>query len=407
MTAARLNICIQPPRHHEGQRRIIESKKRFKVISAGRRFGKTVVAMDWLVFGAGAAIDGGYCGFFAPTYKLLMEVWKKVRRALRPITSSANKTEMQIELVTGGVLDFWTLEDEGAGRGRHYHRVVIDEAAHSRNLAEVWQKAILPTLTDFKGSAWFISTPNGLNFFHELHQRGGDPAFPDWESFLMPTTENPFIDPEVVADFKAQLPPLIFMQEYLAQFVTFGSGMVSPEQIRLGTAPADAPTFIGVDLALSTKEGADYTAIVVVSYDSASGVVYVREAERMRGSFHAVLERIKQSAERWRPAAIGIEQVQFQAAVIQELARTTVLPVRGIRPDKDKITRFLPMAAKYANGLAQHDPSGVPAWFREELIAFPQADHDDGVDALVYAFITATTMGGGEYATAGRRRFTL
>jgi predicted phage terminase large subunit-like protein len=86
---------------------------------------------------------------------------------------------------------------------------------------------------------------------------------------------------------------------------------------------------------------------------------------------------------------IAVEQTQYQAAVVQELARTTQLPVRGVRPDRDKLSRFLPLLTRYEQRLVRHDPAKVPAWFREELLAFPEGRNDDGVDALAYAWQAA------------------
>lgn len=379
-------IRIPPFDFHPGQLRILEGRTRFKVISAGRRFGKTMLAVEWLGLMPGGAVEGKPVALFSPTYKLLLDVWSDMERTMKPITAKANKTEMRIELITGGKVDFWTLEDPDAGRGRKYSRVVIDEAAHARYLKDAWEKAIAPTLTDYQGDAWFISTPNGINYFHELYRRGDDQAQPDWQSWHMPTTVNPYISDEEVARYRAELPDLVFRQEYLAEFVTFGAGLVKPDMLIDGDCPPGLAVVQAVDLAISEKQGADWTAIVTMSRDPVSGTIYVREVERYRCGFHDVLQRIKAAAARWNPAIIAIEQTQYQAAVVQELTRTTTLPVRGIRPDRDKLTRFAPLLTRYEQRLVRHDPAKVPAWFRDELLSFPEGEHDDAVDAAAYAF---------------------
>lgn len=380
-------IKIPPLEFHPGQRSILEGTSRFKVVSAGRRFGKTMLSVEWLALMQGGALDGNNVGFFSPTYKLLLDVWSDMERTLRPVTSKANKTEMRIELITGGKVDFWTLEDPDAGRGRKYHRIVLDEAAHARYLKDAWERAIAPTLTDYRGQAWFISTPNGLNYFHELYRRGEDPAQSDWQSWHMPTTTNPHISAEEVERYRAELPELVFRQEYLAEFVTFGAGLVKPDMIVEGPCPAGLPVVLGVDLAISEKQGADFTAIVAMSRAPDTGLIYVREIERFRAGFNEGLNRIKAAAARHKPAVIAVEQTQYQAAVVQELARTTVLPVRGVRPDRDKLTRFAPLLTRYEQRMVRHDPAGVPAAFRDELLAFPEGEHDDMVDAAAHAFM--------------------
>jgi len=397
-------ILIPPIALHGGQQRILESPARYKVIAAGRRFGKTLLAVEWLALMDGGAIDGASVAFFSPTYKLLADVWADFERTLRPVTRKANKTEQRIELITGGKIDFWTLEDPDAGRGRKYHRLVIDEAAHARYLKEAWERAISPTLTDYQGAAWFISTPNGLNYFYELFQRGRSPAYPDWESFHMPSTANPHLRPEEIETNRRELPELVFRQEYLAEFVTFGGGLVKPEMLVMGECPPGLRPVLGVDLAISERDGADYTAIVAMARDPDTGIVYIKEVERFRAGFHEVLTRIKAAAVRHNPSIVAIEQTQFQAAVVQELSRTTTLPVRGVRPDRDKVTRFAPLLTRFEQRLVRLDPSGCPAAFRDELLAFPDSANDDMVDAASYAF-AALGMGQGGYVAAGGRVF--
>ena len=380
-------VVVNRLKLHAGQKTIVGSTARYRVARCGRRFGKTMLAGYWLAMrDAGSAINGRRCAWFAPTYKIMADAWDDITTTLRPVTRRSNKTEQRIELTTGGVIDFWTLENSDAGRGRRYHRVVIDEAAHARGLKDAWEQAISPTLSDYRGEAWFISTPKGLNFFHDLYQRRGHPDWPGWESFHMPTASNPYILASEIEERRRELPELVYRQEYLAEFVTFGAGLVAPYHILAGEAPPGLPVVLGVDLAISTRDSADYTAIVAMSFDAESGHVYIREVERFREEFSGVLQRIREAAARWQPATIGIEQTQYQAAVVQELLRTTTLPVVGVRPDRDKVTRFAPLLTRYEQYCVRHDPARVPAWFRDELLAFPEGRNDDGVDAASLAW---------------------
>jgi predicted phage terminase large subunit-like protein len=146
---------------------------------------------------------------------------------------------------------------------------------------------------------------------------------------------------------------------------------------------------MGVDLALSTKQGADYTAIVIIARDE-FGKLYVLDAVRERVDFPSALRLIRNMADKWNPRAIAIEQVAYQAVVVQELLRSTTLPIRGVTPDKDKVTRAQPLALRYEQGLVHH--AQLPSWFEDELLAFPQSQHDDAVDALVYAYQAVMKM---------------
>lgn len=152
---------------------------------------------------------------------------------------------------------------------------------------------------------------------------------------------------------------------------------------------------MGVDLAISSKNTADYTAIVVMARDE-FGKLYVLDAVRERVDFPNALRLIRNMADKWNPKAILIEQVAFQAVVVQELLRQTTLPIKGVVPDKDKMTRAQPLALRYEQGLVFHEE--LPAWFEDELLAFPNAQHDDSVDALVYAYqgVMRMSVGGSQ-----------
>ncbi len=332
--------------------------------------------------------------WYAPNDAYFTRVFQDIAQQYAPVIRKAtSQPRPVIEFRNGGRVDFWTLENPmKCGRGNHYARVVIDEAAHARHLQDAWEKTIVWTLADLNGDAWFISTPNGLNYFADLYRKAD--SDPEWISHTAPSTDNPYLPDGWMSEQRDTMPSLVFAQEVLAQFVTFGAGLVKPDMLIEGTAPAGLPVVLGVDLAISEKQGADYTAIVAMSRDPQTGLIYIREVERHRCAFNEVLSRIKDAAARWNPALIAIEQTQYQAAVIQELTRTTALPVRGIRPDKDKLTRFMPLLTRFEQHQVRYDPAYFPAWAREELLSFPEGQHDDVVDALAYAFNALSTPAG-------------
>jgi hypothetical protein len=150
---------------------------------------------------------------------MLTEVWREALTILKPITSGVSKQEHRIELLTGAAVDMWSLDNPDSSRGRKYARAVVDEAAMIPNLAEAWQAVIRPTLTDYKGDGYLLSTPKGMNFFYECFSRGQDALYPDWASWHMPTVANPYIDPGEVEKARLELPEAVFRQEYLAEFL--------------------------------------------------------------------------------------------------------------------------------------------------------------------------------------------
>jgi hypothetical protein len=129
-----------------------------------------VLGQDLLVEPA-LAEKGLPSAWFAPTYKMMQDTFRDVSDTLRPVATKINASEHRIELVTGGVIDMWSLDVPDVARGRKYKRVIINEAALVPDLTRVFQKVIRPTLADYQGDAWFLSTPVGHNDFFDLYNR--------------------------------------------------------------------------------------------------------------------------------------------------------------------------------------------------------------------------------------------
>ena len=201
---------------------MLNEARRFNAVACGRRWGKTKLGINRLI---GPALEGGPVGWFSPTYKMLAEVWRETRELLLPVTQRVSTQEHRLELITGGVVDMWSLDSADSTRGRKYRRVVVDEAAMVPNLTDAWNAAIRPTLTDYIGDAWFLSTPKGQNFFWQLFNQGQDDLYPDFGSWQMPTSGNPIISPGEIEDARWALPERVFQQEFLALFLEESGGV--------------------------------------------------------------------------------------------------------------------------------------------------------------------------------------
>lgn len=243
------------PELHDNQYKVIKESERFNVLDCGRRWGKSVLATNLI---SETAINGYPAGYFAPTYKLLEATFKEALNCLEPIISRKHDNQF-IELITGGCIEFWSLDNPNAGRSRKYKRAVIDEAAFVKELWEAWTKSIRPTLTDLKGDAWFMSTPRGKNDFYKLYSRGlsGDK---NWKSWQMPTSTNPHIDINELEDAKRDLPESAYLQEYEALFSDNAANPFGTAYIRGAIRPLSKNTTqcYGVDLAKSH----DWTVVI-------------------------------------------------------------------------------------------------------------------------------------------------
>jgi hypothetical protein len=253
---------VSLPQRHPGQQRVVDESERFNVLECGRRFGKTSLGKD---LGSECALDGHPVGWFAPTNKYLADAWRSLKRTLRNVITHKDETEHRLELITGGVIECWTMVDPDAGRSRKYKRVIIDEAGKARTLRQSWEEAIRATLTDYKGDAWFLGTPKGGGYFHSLYVRGQG-ARPRWKSWRFGTIDNPFIDPKEIEDARQDLPEEVFNQEYMgipAADAGNPFGMAAIAQCfgqPMELLSQRTPMYWGVDLA----KWVDYTVLIAL-----------------------------------------------------------------------------------------------------------------------------------------------
>ena len=222
-------IEISLPRRLRWQSRVVTEAKRFNVLAKGRRAGGTAIAEDLAI---DAMLDRKPVGWFSATYKLLAEAERDMLRILGPLIVKRNVSEHRYEILGGGSLEMWTLETDISARGRKYARAVIDEAAHVPTMQMTWEQQIRPCLADLQGDAWFVSSPNGHNYFHTLYERGLDPEWTTWAAWQIPTWRNPLISADEIEAAKAELEDSSFRQEFGAEFVV-RSGAVFPSFSRV------------------------------------------------------------------------------------------------------------------------------------------------------------------------------
>jgi predicted phage terminase large subunit-like protein len=262
--------------------------------------------------------------------------------------------------------------------------LVLDEAA---GIPSDLYGAVRPMLAVSKGRLVLMSTPRGeQGFFYETWTKSTG-----WERVEVPWDKCPRIDPAFVEEERRERGSAWVAQEYECKFIAAGSTRIQRSWLKYEDhAPSNLTISIGVDLAISTKETADYTAGAVLGRDD-TGNLHILDMQRIRGSFSDQINFITQLAAKWKPTIIGIEDVAYQKALIQQLAAQTSLNVRGIKPISDKVSRFAPMEARYELGQVYHSRDLSQA-FESELLSFPVADHDDFVDALAYAFHAMGTV---------------
>lgn len=344
-------------------------------------------------------------GWFAPIYKDLNENWRDVVHVLGPVIKSANSTDKRIELVTGGVIDMWSLDDRDSGRGRKYSRVVINEASKVKDLQYSWEYVIRATLADFGGDAWIGGTPKGFNYFATLCK-----AFEEREDgrhYHYTTYDNPHIPRNEIEELRLMLPDRVFRQEILAEFIEDGAFFQNVDQCAVIESP-DTPdahsghSFVmGIDWAKSN----DYT-VIVVGCRECHRVVDWQRSNQIDYVFQRAL--VNEMARRWKIEGALPERNSIGEPNIEMLWRDDVPIMSGddgklgfatLPSTKPKLIEDLAAAFQF------HDYR-VPVAARDELRMYeinisksgqsqfsaPAGLHDDWVMALALTWRAMTSI---------------
>ena len=383
---------IPLPILHPAQIKIEAGAKRFNLICAGRRFGKDVQLQRRVIKRIPTCQRQGW---YAPNYRMMTENYRDLYNRLAPIVTRASASDHTIEVRNGAVIEFWSLDNYNAARGRKNDWAVINEAAAAPYLLDAWNYVIRPTLADVKGGADFGTTPKGLNGFFSLWQQAVDDL--EWARFHFTTFDNPHIPREEIEAMRASLPERVYKQEILAEFVEDGSFFQNVEHSAIIQSPArpDAhqkhTVVAGVDWALS----GDFTVITIGCRDCGCIVDWERFNQL---DFTYQRERLYSLVSRWNVSNILPERNSIGEPNIEILLQRG-LPI-GNGPDgKPGFNTSATTKPALIQGLAtalEHEGFQVPADYKDELLAYevemsmsghakfsaPQGQHDDRVISL-------------------------
>ena len=201
------------------RKKILMDKSRFKVLVCGRRWGKTILSLMYLLKDPFQANERRY--FITPTYRMGRTIVFPVLRRMFTQFNGAklNETEMSVRFENGAEFAVKGADNEHALRGVELTKVVMDEMAYIK--PHVWEEIVYPMLATTKGSALFIGTPSGYDIMYDLYSRGQ--SEPDWKSWHFKTIDGGFVSAEEIAQAKRTMDATVFRQEFEASFETTGN----------------------------------------------------------------------------------------------------------------------------------------------------------------------------------------
>ena len=374
---------------HAGQLEVHNSDARFKVLSAGRRWGKTRLGVNECL---DAASKGGRAWWVSPSYKTSEVGWRPLRQIARKIPNAEVRlVDRMVTLPGGGFVAVRSADNPDSLRGEGLDFVVMDECAFMQK--EAWTEAIRPALSDRQGKALFISTPKGRNWFWENYQRGinGEEG---WQSWTFPTSNNPFIEPVEIEAAKRDLPEIIYRQEYLAEFVDDQGGVfrrVQEAAILTPQEPQAGRQYVaGVDVAASV----DFTVVTIMDVETKE-MVYQDRFNRV--DYPVLIDRLESVYHRYGLTSMVVESNSIGRPVIDELVNRglAIIPFTTTSATKQSIIQQLQAAFENAQIKIVNNPVLVG-----ELLSFeskrnpsggfsysaPDGMHDDTVMSLAFAW---------------------
>jgi phage FluMu gp28-like protein len=386
---------------------IVKHPAKFKVIAAGRRYGKSTTCGNAAILDA---VNGRRVAWITPTYKNARPFWVMVERAIRELVASKqariDRKENQFTFSSGGSISLFSADNPQSILGNNFHFIIIDEAA--RIDENVYYETLKPMVADTDGDIWMISTPKGLNWFYTEYLRGlrdmkelGDSA--EVAAFHRRTRDNP--NPNILKAYervKREIPSVKFRQEWDAEFITEGVLFSNVDANIYGEMPTTLPKqnrndmwVMGVDL------GKLHDPTVAVVYDVNEGrVVWI---ESYHSNYTEQIQRLKTLVDHIQPAAMVVERTGNQGVI--EMLQNANLPITPFDTTNASKTRIIDnLIMKFERGeisIPNHQE------LIGELLMFeatqgkgsagivrysaPRGQHDDHVIALALAVEAAHT----------------
>lgn len=321
---------------HESQLEIFESPARFKVVAAGRRFGKShLAAVELIVHALQTTNKAGYdihdkeVYYIAPTFEQGKKImWPKLKDLAKYATSggvieSTLENVATMRLINGRSISIRGADRPDTLRGVGLSYVVMDEYAFMKE--QVWSMIIRPALADVEGEALFIGTPDGKNHFYDIwNDANGKLRDKGWQAWQFESLKNPKLNPEEIhqAITSSNMSLAAARQEFGASFNSGGGIILKEENWRFSAEPAEGDYYMTVDLAGFSTEGELKKGALKVRDEHAIAIVkvgtfgwWVKEIIHGQWDSRETALRILKAYSDIRPMKLGIEKGALRQAM--------------------------------------------------------------------------------------------
>ena len=391
---------------HKAQLEIFHDSHRFKVVAAGRRFGKSRLAAWTLLIKALQSKDKDVF-YVAPTFQQAKDIaWAMLKELGNEVIVAAHENTGVLTLVNGRKIALKGSDRPDTLRGVGLFYVVIDEYASMK--PQVWEQIIRPALADVKGGALFIGTPAGRNHFWDLYKYADEEDDSEWAAFHYTSYDNPFIDPTEIEAAKKTLSSFAFRQEFMSSFEASASDIFKESWIKYDKEePKEGDYYMAVDLAGfadvakeqgNKKQRLDQSALALAKVNNSGW--WVKDIQFGRWDVRETAVRILKMAKDNQVRVIGIEKGALANAImpymLDIMKRVGFFPriesvTHGNKKKTDRIVWSL--QGRFEHGRITLNKGDWNSTFVDELLQFPDPrTHDDLIDALSYLDQVAVTV---------------
>ena len=387
---------------HPAQKQIASDTHRFRVINAGRRFGKSTL-IAWEMFAMAVANENARVPYYAPTRDDARDImWKTLKDICEPlIVGEANESRLEINIRNkfGGtsllVLYGWeAVQERGKGVGVKNNHIYFDEVSKFKNFLFGWEEILRPTLLDLKGGATFISTPNGFNHFYDLTLKEGVDS--DWKYFHFTSYDNPYMEEDEIEKARKETPPDRFAQEYLGEFRK-KEGLVYKEFSRDVHVINELPKDLEV---LYTLGGIDWghnhpCAVITIKKDYNSNYYIVdefykrglTEEDTVDYVVSAKFNKVYPDPEN----ASGISALKKRGVNVKEVKKIKGSVVSGISKVQELLKQNrLFVLSHCINVIEEFESYSYPEEKEGKITENPLKEGDDAMDAIRYVLMSDT-----------------
>lgn len=389
---ASLNVKL-----HNKQLEVFNDKHRFRIIAAGRRFGKSRLAA-WELLIHALQSESKDVFYVAPTYQQATDImWSMLKELGHEVIANAYEQTKVLTLINGRKIFLKGADRPDTLRGVGLAFLVIDEYADIKPM--VWEQILRPALADVQGGAMFIGTPKGRNHFFDLYNYAKSGKDDEWAAFHFTSFDNPLIPKKEIEAAKISMSSFAFRQEFEASFEAASRDVFKPEWIKYEEEPEDGSYFVAIDLAGFLDEDKQSQVKNKKLDDSAIAVVkvgdygwWVADIRSGRWGIKETAEEIMKVAAQYSPTAIAIEKGSLKNAClpyIKDLMRrnNTYFRIDDVTHGNQKKTDRIVWAlqGRFEHGKISLNYGDWNNKFIDQLTNFPNSQiHDDLVDALAY-----------------------